>query len=515
MMSPKNLFSRQAQQPSGRAVRLTMAICLLIPCAANPLRAQQTLSTPTAKFFRDAAIADVQSAWSLLDRNHPGAAPEMHDTHFREMLDDARATAITRAARVETPEAYLAVMSGFSNMLDDKHLSFKPTLSIARPNWVGLLITHRNGEWIVADEDPWPGRSPLRGAALLSCDGEDVEKLARERLGQFRADWTIEAQRGLAAPWLLIDERNPFLAPIRQCTFSIQGRSRDVAMDWQPITRDLIITRINKAAGVGAAGFGVRRFGRGWWVAIGEFTANAPKVVAAAREQEAALRAAPYVVFDVRGNGGGSSDLGDQIAAAIYGEDVLKRDGNEDQGCATPWRVSVDNAARLASYPSLLGNRLSKQANDQINSDIEAMRAAIKAGNQFSRPIDHCKARKIVKPPTSSPHVYILTDRVCFSSCLVVVDTFRKLGATQIGEPTNANTRYQENRPEPLPSGLGTFSVQATVDLSRPPRVGPFLAQIRYPGDLTDTACVEAWMLKQVDRDYSPSETDGRASRRP
>lgn len=471
----------------------TTLLSLLLLWFATPANAQSGAAVDPATFYRDAAIADVDAAASLLERNHPGAAPELADAEFRRSLAEAHALARQRAPTVTTAGGYFAVMHGFSNMLEDKHLSFKPALSIARPEWVGLIMALRNGEWVVADEDNWPGRDPLVGATLESCDGIPVEQLARERLGGFRAEWSIQAQRGLAAPWLLVDEHNPFLEPLEECVFQTASGPRAIEMDWRPVSRDSIISRMTKAAGRGAAGYGVRRAGEGWWISIGEFTAKAPAVIERARSLQAELRASPFIIFDVRGNGGGASDLGDQLAQVLYGDDAIPA----DNGCPTVWRVSTDNLARLGSYPRLLGDRLSPSAKAMIASQIDAMRDAMAAGEPFSRPLRACGERPA---PTVSqtPRVFILTDRVCFSSCLLVVQRFRELGAVQIGEATNGNTHYYENRREPLPSGLGTIGIQATVDLSEPARIGPFEADIAYPGDLTDTQAVEAWVLANV-----------------
>ncbi|HSI19364.1 MAG TPA: S41 family peptidase [Sphingomonas sp.] len=460
--------------------------------------AQDVPAVDTPAFIRAATAADVEAAWSALERNHPGAAPEMGDAHFVTILRTAHDLAQQRARQVTTYEGYLATMAGFSNALEDQHLSFKPVMQVARPNWVGLLLSLRHDKWIVTDEDPWPGRAPLKGAILTGCDGRSAEEVARERLGGFRAQWSIWAQRAMAAPWMLIDERNPFLHELKQCSFMTATGPRTIEMDWQPIARDAIAQRITKAAGIGAAGFDVRPVGKGWWIAMGELTRNAPAVVAAAKAHQAAIRTAPFVVFDLRGNGGGSSDLGTQIARVIYGDDVLREDAPAD--CPTAWRVSADNQALLESYPKILGDRLTPQANAEIQADIDAMRAAAAQGRAFSHPIGACRSTMTIKPPLHPRRVFLLTDRRCFSSCLIVVQGFRALGATQIGEPTNGNTRYQENHPLPLPSGLGAFAVQSTVDLAQPPRVGPFSPHIRYDGDLTDTDAVQRWLVSIADR---------------
>lgn len=476
-----------------------LAVLLLASAAVAPFALHAADAPHAAAFFRDAAIADVEAAIDLIERNHPGAAPELGDAPFLHRLSDAGALARERAPRVRTAAGHQAVLSAFTNALADKHLSFRPALAVARPEWVGLILALRDGEWIVVDEDPWPGRAPLRGARLAGCDGRSADAVAEERLGGFRAEWTIAAQRGLAAPWLLIDEGNPFLQPLAQCAFETAEGPRTIDMDWTPVARDAVVGRLRAASGIGAAGYGVRRTGDGWWVSINQFAEQAPAVVEQARARRDALRAAPFVVFDVRGNGGGASDLGLQLARILHGDDVY-RDASAAAGheCPAAWRVSEANLARLASYPALLGDRLGPEANASIAADIEAMRAAHRAGAAFSRPLAACPA-PAVRPRRGGPRVLLLTDRVCFSSCLLVVKAFRELGALHIGEATDGNTRYTENRREPLPSGLGSIGIQAAVALSMPARVGPFAPDVAYHGDLTDTAAVERWVLANAE----------------
>lgn len=457
--------------------------------------AQAAEPPDAATFYRQATIADVEGAIAMLELDHPGAAEQIHDDAFRASLAEAAATARSRAHRVTTAEGHQAVMSAFANALGDQHLSFRPTLSVARPSWVGLITAWRDGHWIVVDEDLRPGRVALRGATLVGCDGRGANEVARERLGGFRADWSIPAQRGQAAPWLLVDEGNPFLEPLKRCTFRDAGGTREIAMGWQPVARDAIIHRLRAATGIGAAGYGVRPVNEGWWVSINELTARAPAVIAEARIHSAQLRAAPFVVFDVRGNGGGASDIGAQLAAVLYGEDAVPK----DEACPAAWRASAANLARLESYPAMLGDRLSPEANALIAREIDAMRAARDAGEGFSRPPRLCPREKAL-PQHNGPKVFLLTDRTCFSSCLLVTQLFRELGALHIGEATDGNTHYTENRREPLPSGLGTIGVQAAVDLSMPARVGPFEPDVAYGGDLTDTQAVERWVLSNAGR---------------
>ncbi len=114
----------------------------------------------------------------------------------------------------------------------------------------------------------------------------------------------------------------------------------------------------------------------------------------------------------------------------------------------------------------------------------------------------HCAA---AKAPAVPPHpafkgkLVIVTDAACFSSCLLMVERFRELGAIQLGQPTNAATHYMEVRAEDLPSGLGQFSTLQKAAPSLPARIGPFTPQVAYDGNISDTEALKAWVLKRFD----------------
>src|SRR5579872_6974377 len=89
----------------------------------------------------------------------------------------------------------------------------------------------------------------------------------------------------------------------------------------------------------------------------------------------------------------------------------------------------------------------------------------------------------------------LLTDNRCFSACLSLTDDFRQLGAFQIGQTTDAATRYVDVRDEYLPSGYSMFSTLQSLDPSAPAQVGPFKPSLTYNGDISDTATLEKWVV--------------------
>jgi hypothetical protein len=92
--------------------------------------------------------------------------------------------------------------------------------------------------------------------------------------------------------------------------------------------------------------------------------------------------------------------------------------------------------------------------------------------------------------------LFLLTDGVCFSSCLDVVSNWRDLGAIHLGQTTDADTHYTEVRDDLMPSGLSTFSTMMGIDMNSPAREGPFVPSVIYESDIRDTPAVEAWVQR-------------------
>ena len=345
------------------------------------------------------------------------------------------------------------------------------------------------------------------GAALISCDGEAVQDLARKNIGGFHAVWSVGAQQIQNAPWLLIDEGNPFITRPKACVFEHNSQRETVTLDWVRVKRENLLPRVKKAIGAGAAGFGVRRVGQGYWIALQDLQSDrARAVVKAVEDQKMALREASFVVLDLRGNGGGSSVMGRQIAASLLGAAAAEgRLGPATEAaCGGPdgsWRASEDNIKQLEfvqASPFVVegGPEIKKMVQDTLRD----ARAAFSQGKAFSAsincPIEPPKPPAATQPPSlMKGRLILLTDNLCFSSCLSVTDDFRTLGAFHVGQTTDAATRYVDVREQYLPSGYSMFSTLESVDPGSPSEVGPFEPALTYNGDIADTAALETWVI--------------------
>jgi hypothetical protein len=451
------------------------------------------------------ASQDVEAAFQLLRDNHPGAAPELHDLEFQQRLKNAHTQALKRAHTVNSYQGYLFVLAGFATDMGDKHIWSRPTFVVNLPRWAGIIVSKRGDAWIVTDTEP--GQSSVLGASLIGCDGEAVQDLARKNIGGFHAVWSVGAQQIQNAPWLLIDEGNPFITRPKACVFEHHSQRETVTLDWVRIKRENLLPRVKKAIGAGAAGFGVRRVGEGYWIALQDLWSDqARAVVKAVEEQKMALREVPYVVLDLRGNGGGSSVMGRQIAASLLG--AAAADGRlgpaTEAACGGPdgsWRASEDNIKHLEF---VLASPLVVQGGPEIQKMVQDTlrdaRAAFAQGRAFSAsincPIEPAKPPAATQPPSlMKGRLILLTDNLCFSSCLSVTDDFRTLGAFHVGQTTDAATHYVDVREQYLPSGYSMFSTLESVDPGSASEVGPFDPVLTYDGDIADTAAVEAWVI--------------------
>jgi hypothetical protein len=452
------------------------------------------------------ATQDVEAAYRLLRDNHPGAAPELHDLEFQKRLKNARTLALKRASTVSSYQGYLFVLAGFATDIGDKHIWSRPTLVINLPRWTGIIVSKRGDAWVVTDTEG--EQSSVSGASLISCDGVAVEELARKSLGGFHAVWSVGAQQIQNAPWLLVDEGNPFIARPKACVFEQNAKRETLTLNWIRIKRETLLPRIKKAIGAGAAGFGVRRAGEGSWIALQDLQSDrARAVVKAVEDQKMALREAPYVVLDLRGNGGGSSVMGRQIAASLLGADAAdaRLGPATEAACGGPdgtWRASEGNIKQLEFIQAApLVVRGGPEIKKMVQDTLRDTRAAFAQGKAFSASID-CPLGPPKPPATTQPpslmkgRLILLTDNLCFSSCLAVTEYFRDLGAFHIGQTTDAATRFVDVREEYLPSGYSMFSTLQSVDPSSPNQVGPFEPALAYTGDIADTAALEKWVVE-------------------
>jgi hypothetical protein len=195
------------------------------------------------------------------------------------------------------------------------------------------------------------------------------------------------------------------------------------------------------------------------------------RIITSMTEQQAAVRRAPYVVFDLRGNRGGSSIWSRRMAEALWGEDWMAahRPGSSR---AVEWRASAANVAYLGE---ILDYFRANNVGQDLITTIEKIRDGLtsaQARNDLFW-VETFEADEEVPAPMSAQKtvdgtVFILTDHGCVSACLDAVDLWKAAGGVQVGQETSADTVYMEIREVDLVSGRASLSIPIKVYRGRP-----------------------------------------------
>lgn len=458
----------------------------------------------TATAWQRLTRTDVEAAYRLLKDNHPAALRAVGDRIFTSALQRGHRVALERAATVTDFPGYVATLKAFADGMGDGHIASQPLYSPLLLKWPGLVAARRGKAWVVAKEDPAIVGTNLVGARIVACAGKPIGQWAREVLS-FHTVASVAAQEAINGRWLLLDDGNPFVRWPRHCTFAMHGARKTVPLHWKRVLAATLKDKYTVPT-YGKAGFGLSRWRRGYWIAIQSLSYKAGAVVAAAKKHQAELRRAPYVVIDLRGNGGGDDSYGRHLADILYGKarvDAVLGATESEGGCDESWRASPGNIAADEKMAKRFAREGETSGAAGYRHAIKQMKAAMAAGRALTGPLTCTDAPppadKLAKSAMTG-QVIVLTDARCFSSCINTVGFFRMLGALQAGMVTSADTRYAENRYITLPSGLSLFATQQAIEPDAPMQVGPYVPERKYTfgGDIADTAAVKTWIATTV-----------------
>lgn len=473
---------------------LLVALALALASAATVDRDWAAVTRADAAAFHDHILAD-----------HPGPVNRA-DPMFAAREQRAYATLRARAAKVSDYAGYYWAMRGYTASFDDGHVQYQtvdaaPLLTARWPGFLtGLDAQERQVVMTRADDAPLP-----IGAVLTECDGVAAERLLARNVGRFSGRWSLLAARRARAGRLFVDAGNPFVTPLATCQFTVAGKARTIRLTWRPLAEPEWARRIADTTRIDRPPIAARRLADGTrWFTILSFDSDPEgpvakalnPMIAAMRADRAGLLAAPRIVFDLRGNGGGSSQWSNDMARIVWGDAAV------DRAEATPtyveWRVSPANIASIEKYRDDWAKSpdASPAALAWARRNAAGLAAARAQGRALWRGQEDSAAKPVVAPvPGPTRPVYVLTDGACGSACLDAVDLWTALGAVPIGQETSADTLYMEVGDRPLPSGLATVGIPMKVYRGRA-RGGnqPVRPRYAYTGDMRDTEALERWV---------------------
>ncbi len=493
-----NLFQTRTRmmKVSSKSLLSLMLLLLSFPVKGNTSLQQQL-------------IKDLEEVSTILKRDHPASSSKLNDKSFVGHLTEGLLNHKTWANDVYSQEQYHAVLNSYMLGFNDMHLGFRPTNRPDRLTWSGMVFVLDNGKWNVFHaSESWPSTLANVGDELLRCDGKSVDFWISNTLQRSIANENSAAQLARYSSWFFIGENGlpQFQALPKQCEFRRGEKFIAIDMSWQEDSVDLLYPLIFNHPNRPQAGFSISNMSDGYWIEMGAlYGEQISSLVEKIDSRVDELVKAEFIVLDVRGNGGGDTAWSDKIAESVFGKDYIS--SIVDQVSAESYKASDENLALITSQ---LNNAISEFGKDDNSVEyhqkmFDAMQIALENGEDFAPPLEsllihapNIREHAELVLPKFKGQLFLLTDYGCFSSCLLMVNKFKQLGATTIGKVTNSMPRYYDMKLVPLSSGVGSIVTMTKVDMGESERIGPFLPFVKFEGFMDDTNALKAWFLNTV-----------------
>lgn len=455
---------------------------------------------------------DINSIYQTLKDNHPGYLDE-ENPYFKRWLEKGYQEALRAAKNANSLKDAMTIIKAYSAGFADGHFYLTFNYQPKKVTWAGIQIERFGADYRVSNIDKTHTSLPMpeKMAKLVSCDGRSVDDIAAKDVLAYRFNAPeLHFPKVWFAAEILVDDGIGQRSQFGSCQFMQNGQKQSFELDWQSVSQRYYLNKISTNSE--SKGFAFEALGQQqYWVSLPKFYPD--------KEEQQVLRqvlaevktvsaTAKQFVIDVRGNGGGNSQWGVEIAKAIYGDDFITHQLNKTPSMSYPlWRVSKDNTAHLtAILPNILAQFGSDSSMYQAFSELTVrMETALKEGKTFIRQSPKSAAEVVVDedpqmnvPTDSQAKVLFLTDSSCGSACLDFADLMLTLpNVTHIGQETGADTVYMDIRYVNLPSGLGQYSLAQKVYRERTRKHNQsYKPEHHYNNDISDTAKLRAWIKK-------------------
>jgi len=291
----------------------------------------------------------------------------------------------------------------------------------------------------------------------------------------------------------------------KACVFTLPDGSRKrYALPLQAApaqVADERVEAVRKRFRAAAKPVGVTPLGAGkYWVGMPDFDgAHSGAAYEALYPKLAALAKPDWIVFDLRGNGGGNSNWGQRALAALYGQAYADQLGGGGASgkylVASP--ASVERLKRNMGLPEYADSKESNRA------ALVKVEAALLAGQKLALVDGEADSTALTAPTwprPRGPRIAAVIDRTCFSSCMAFLLYLRATGdAVVMGEPTVGYSPFGEITALDLPSGHGRIAFPTAWFKSTQGTREPFNPDIPYIGNMADDAALMKWVNATLD----------------
>jgi hypothetical protein len=444
-------------------MRLAGALAL---CAGGAGQAAAKDKTPEQ--WQAIARTDLDAVREAIKAAHPGWIDERNPA-FRAWAEQGYREAQALVPRVVSYDTMMSAVRYYVTGFRDGHFIYSDN---ARSNDYRVLTNgwrlDRIGDaYVVAAHNPeWLGPLPPFGAKLLSCDGRPVESLVAEYVAPYvdRRDMPeVQMRHASSLVYLHLAGQE-----LKRCSFEqADGKLLDFAVAYQALPSKSLFRMVRVAPAQSETDrSNAYSFKDGvLWIRARNFNMNPEQVrkLDAMLKEVAVLQGVGRIVFDVRGNGGGDSRVGEQILVAARGGLEFDRRGLDSLPRFYPqWRVSDVSIDNLDRAVRKMGERY---GSDSVQArQIEVLRERLKQAKQAGQAwVEEAGGPRLTRADIErrggklrrfAGTVALVTDSRCASACLDFADAVRQIpGSVHLGQPTGSDTVYLERGLTRLPSG--------------------------------------------------------------
>ncbi len=444
------------------------------------------------------AQADMKFAIDKVRSSHAGSVSGQIDV--TAPLESGARAGMLEAAAAKTEQDYNRALVRFINGFGDPHTGIQ--LDLPTKAWTGIVLDHIDGKFRVIWSEPnWPQPLPPRGAVVQSCDNVWIGTYLKSNVAPF-SNHSLEYDTTLSD----LARKSMFDTGLgwtpKQCAFEqADGGARLYDLPLRAVADGIGGARLDavrKSYQAKARPAGLYRLvADKQWVGMPDFNGGiSGDAYTALYPKLAALKKTGWIIFDLRGNGGGDSSWGNRALQALYGEAYGEELGNT----ASYVKSLIADQATIDLYRRYASLEQFASSKPEFERMIPKLEASMAKGEPLAR-VDYASrevaaalAAKVRRRP-GGPRVAAVIDRGCFSSCMNFVQQISSMSDTVIlGEPTIGYSPYGEIGPYKLPSGRGTIMVPSAVYTAFQATREPFVPTVRYNGNMADDDKLMAWV---------------------
>lgn len=416
---------------------------------------------------------DLQALYMCLLNNHP-ASFTASDTFFPWWLELGHRAAVRQSEHIETDADHLYALSFFVKGFCDPHVCVHPTMPL-EVQWTGWCVAYRAGRYevFVSEVD-----EVAVGDELIAYDGMPVSAWFDRYILSYKG---IRSQACAVQQyaWLLGAWEGSSLVP--QPTsyqfVSPDGVHKTVMPTWRVVPAHRVLQHYKPQHECG-----IQPFYDGVWIHLPTFspTQEERSTLAHIAATIKNYRSCPYIIFDLRGNSGGSTWYADAILQKLFGTRYFyARQDAYAPHAQILWRASDYTCSYVCSLAQELVQTYG--ADHEISRWIMGIQKGMQQAWEQQQPFfqELYKQERDYDAPCSRKYtgtVIVIIDGWCVSAALDMIDAVYMVhdDIVLVGQPTQADSPYTESCDVVLPSGKAvlTFPIKLYRTSLREPYTG-------------------------------------------